>query len=619
VWFIALIAVQLLPSSQEPPGGVAVDSSRVVADARDAQARFERARVFNAPWGHWSGGGTCDERIGRFCLRFTSGRDDETNPPRRPPPEADAVLSARASLDSALTVAAGQLPGDAWIAGQRTWYRGEAGDWEGALEAARACRSPEPGWCALLEGYAHHGAGNAVEAERSFGEGLAALPADEREKWLDLEPLLELDVVQALRRLPREERGYLEERIWALGNPLFLVGGNTLRSEHFARHTAARIQENARNPHGIRWGSDMTEILVRFGPLIAYERSREPGILLGPTPVSGRFSLDARGVFPSLEAILNASEAGPGEFPPAVHGARSRHSPPAVPRIRGLQARVSRFRRGDSLLVVAAWRVPEAPAWDTVPPVRVNEAGLFLVREGESEPLRFDLPDSPAGPDVSRPGFSSDAAPDSASPDLGSGVGVVRAPTGAWWLSLEAADTEGGRGWRFRQGLRQDPREPEEIQISDLLLLSLPGTPGSDAAAGGTGGGAPDRLEDHVGRALPTDTIAAGPIEVAWEIYGEPPDPDRLQFVIGVEREDRGLLRRAGEALRILSPVDPVEMRWEEGVADRRLDLDDPVRFRRVRLDLGGLGNGNWMLHVRLPLAGGEEVSSTTRVVIRSP
>jgi hypothetical protein len=614
VWFLALIAFQLLPSSQEPPRGVAIDSSRVVADARDAQARFERARVFHAPWGHWSGGGTCDERIGRFCLRFTSGRDDETTPPRRPPPEAEAVLAARASLDSTLTVAAGQIPGDAWIAGQRTFYRGEAGDWEGALEAARACRSPEPGWCALLEGYAHHGAGNAVEAERRFNEGVAALPADEREKWMDLEPLLELEVVQALRRLPAEERRYLEERIWALGNPFFLVGGNTLRSEHFARHTAARIQENARNPHGIRWGSDMTEILVRFGPLIAYERSRQPGILLGPTPVSGRFSLDARGVFPTLEAILNASEAGPGEFPPAVHGARSRHSPPAVPRIRGLQARVSRFRRGDSLLVVAAWRVPEAPPWDSVPPVRVNVAGLFLVREGESRPLRFDLPDSPGGPEV------SPDQQDPYTPNFRSGVGVVRAPTGAWWLSLEAADTEGGRGWRFRQGLRQEPREPEEIQLSDLLLLSPPESPGGDASAtGGAGGGPPDRLEDHVGRALPTDTIAPGPIEVAWEIYGEPPDPERLQFVIGVEREGRGLLRRAGEALRLLSPVDPVEMRWEEGVADRRSDLDDPVRFRRVQIDLGGLGNGNWLLHVRLPLEGREEVSSTARVVIRSP
>ncbi|CAN5699120.1 hypothetical protein BH23GEM11_BH23GEM11_08520 [soil metagenome] len=612
MWLLALIAIHLSPLSQEPPGDAALDSSRVVSEAREAQARFERARVFHAPWGNWSGGGTCDEQIGRFCLRFTSGRDDETTPPRVPPPEVEAVLTARARLDSALTVAAGKIPGDAWIAGQRTWYRGEAGDWEGALEAARACQSIEPGWCALLEGYAHHGAGHAVEAERRFDEGVAALPAAEREKWMDLEPLLELEVAQALRRLPAEERGLLEDRIWALGNPFFLVGGNTLRSEHFARHTAARIQERARNPHGIRWGQDMTEILVRFGPLVAFERSRQPGVLLGPTPVSGRFSLDARGVFPSLEAILNASEAGPREFPPAVHGARSRHSPPSVPRIRGLQARVSRFRRGDSLLVVAAWRVPEAPAWDSVPPVRVSEAGLFLVREGEAQPLRFDLPASPGGPEA-----SPDQASHPSFTSLRSGVGVVLAPTGAWWLSLEAADTEGGRGWRFRQGLRQDPREPGEIQISDLLLLSPPRSPGGDASA--TGGGPPDRLEDHVGRALPTDTIAAGPIEVAWEIYGEPPDPERLQFVIGIEREDRGLFRRAGEALRLLSPVDPVEMRWEEGVAGGRPDLHEPVRFRRLELDLGGLGNGDWILHVRLPLQGGEEVSSSARVVIRSP
>ena len=614
MWHILLLAV-LLPGLAGAGPVPPADSLQVAAEAREAQARFERVRVYHAPWGRWASGGSCDERIGRFCLRYSSEREDDLTPPYRPPAEVEAVKTARAVLDSVLAEAARLHPGDAWVAGQRTWYRGEVGDWTAALVAARACRSPEPGWCLLLEGYALHGAGQVAEAERSFDRGLAALPPEERDAWFAMEPLVELEVEQAIRRLRGEERAFLEARIWALGNPLFLSGGNALRTEHFARHTAARIRTDARNPHGLRWGDDMTEILVRFGPEVAYERSREPTFVLGPTPVTGRYSWDAKGVFPTLEGILSATEAPPEAFPAAVYRSRSRHATPLVPRIRRLEARTARFLRGDSILVVAAWQVPEPPPWDTVPALAVDRVALFLVEGGVAPPVRFDF-EGGSPMDVGPRGWDR-------------GVGVARVPAGDWWLSLEAVDSAGGRGWRHREGARREALAPGSVEMSDLLLLAPPESGGGAGQGGdetpeGSAGAEPrdgqDRLEDHLARALATDTLDAGPVEVAWEVYGDPPDPDRLRFVLGVEREEQGWFRRAGEALRILSPLDPVEIGWEERVVlpdDPGGASEIPVYFRRVELDLSGLGSGSWILRVRLPLPDGTEISSETRVVLR--
>jgi hypothetical protein len=580
-------------------GGVDPDSATLRSQARDAQIRFERVRVFRAPLGHGSASGTCDEVVGRFCLRFSATDETESRPPWRPPPEHPAVEEARATLDSTLASIAADLPSDGWVAGQRVFYRAEVGDWEGALEAALACRSPEPGWCGMLEGLARHGGGDPLGASRAFEDALELLPEEERRVLLDLESLLERPVQEALRALPQPERGWLEERLWLVGNPLFLAGPDALRNEHLARHVVARTRIDARNPHGLRWGDDLTELLVRFGPVVGWERVREPvGMISGPTQVSGRYSWDAKGIFPTLEGVLDPVSAPPEAFPAASFRARSRHATPTHPRIRALEARTTRFRRGaehDSLLVVTAWRVPPPAAWDSVPPRAVDEAALFLVGVSAAAPVRHE------------------AAPGEA------GVTLARAPGEGWWLSMEVGDQEGGRAWRHREGLPWAPLPPGRLALSDLLLLR----PDDDGPAPGP----EDRLEDHAGRALPSDTLEERRVEVAWEVYGLPRDPDRLRFVVAVEPEGRGLFRRAGEALRILSPMEPVEIRWEEGgmprpevpgaadpggapgdaVAGARGDTlagaradTLPPHFRRLTLDLSSLDRGAWWIRLRL-------------------
>jgi hypothetical protein len=584
MWFL-LLTVALAPTP------VQADSAAHLREARDAQARFERLRVHHAPWGRWSSGGACDEQVGRFCLRFTSERQDEPTPPFRPPPEAEAVERGRAALDSVLFAASRAHPGDAWVAGQLTWYRGDAGEWEAALEAARACRSPEPGWCDFLEGFALHGAGRIAESESRFRRALDALPDEERRRLVDPEWIVETDVARELRRRDGEARDRLVARIWALGNPLELAGGNALLTEHLSRHTAARIQADARNPYGLRWGDDMTELLVRFGAEVGWERARETTMVMGPPSVTGRFSGDAKGVLPGLEALLDPASAGGDAYPAASFRARSRHALPGFERVRGMDARVSRFLRGDSVLIVAAWRVPGVPAWDSVPPLEVSEGALFLMSEADGwRPRRFPLEGAREG------------------------VATALASQGDQVLSLELADPAGRRGWRFRRGIARDAGTPGpgEVGFSDLLLLR-PETPAPTSPAG-EAPPATERLEDHLHRALPSDTLEAGPVEVAWEVYGRPAGEERLPLVLSVERGERGLLRRAAEALRILSPVDPVQIRWEEGSRD-----GDPgaVPLRRIRLELGDLAPGSWILTLSLPLGDGTMARTTTQIVIR--
>ncbi len=598
-----LLALVLV--SATPTDAVASDSVALRSEARDAQTRFERVRVFRAPLGHGSAGGRCDEIVGRFCLRFTGTSEDERNPPWRPPPEHEAVVEARAELDATLARIAAELPADGWVAGQRVFYRAEVRDWEGALEAARACRSPDPGWCDLLEGLAYHGGGDAERATRAFDEALAALSEEARAELLELDALLERDLRAALQALPERERAWLEARIWLVGSPLFLAGPHALRNEHLARHVLARTRAEARNPHGLRWGNDLTELMVRFGPVVGWERVREPvGLVSGPTLVSGRYSWDPKGIFPRLGAVMDPASASAEDFPAAFFQARSRHATPTFPRIRGMEARTTRFRRGaalDSLLVVAAWRIPPPPSWDTVPPRSVDVAALFLLEEARGSPERFD----------GTPGET--------------GVVMARVARGGWWLSLEVADEAGGRAWRHREGVRGEPLAPGRLALSDLLLLE----PEEEEALPGPD----DRLENHLHRALPSDSLAGRRVELAWEVYGLPEDPGRLRFMVGVEREERGLFRRAGEALRLVSPLEPVEIRWEEGVVpvtpggnapDAHRPPSPPAserHFRRVTLDLSTLSPGAWTVRVRLegedPLPGQGEATAATRVVVR--
>ncbi|HUE95565.1 MAG TPA: hypothetical protein VMN39_02850, partial [Longimicrobiaceae bacterium] len=158
-FLLSLLAAGPLPGlGQGPSPSTAADSTRLHRSARSQQADFERIRRNRLPEVWRGGSGRCDERIGRFCLTHSRDRSNWEAPPEHP-----EVLVRRNELIENLERTARQLPGDDWVAGQWVRYLVEAGRFEEAIVAARACRA-EPSWCHALAGFAHHYGGLPARA-----------------------------------------------------------------------------------------------------------------------------------------------------------------------------------------------------------------------------------------------------------------------------------------------------------------------------------------------------------------------------------------------------------------------------------------------------------------------
>ncbi len=163
----------------------ASDSTRIRGQAEGAQARFERIRRRLLPY-VWAGGRRpCEERIGRLCL-WHGGEDDW-----EPVPDPSELVEARNDLLTILATAAGHIPADEWILGQRIRYLGEAGEWEDAARVARACGGAALSWCRVLEGFALHGMGRYETALQRFRRGFETMDSEEARKWQDPSVLLD--------------------------------------------------------------------------------------------------------------------------------------------------------------------------------------------------------------------------------------------------------------------------------------------------------------------------------------------------------------------------------------------------------------------------------------------
>lgn len=546
------------PRTAGPPP---VDSAAVLRDARGAQARFERLRVRHLPM-TWSGmGGTCDDRVGRMCIRH-SRSDDWTAPPEDP-----AITDARLELLEALGELEREVGGDDWILGQRVRYLGEAGRWDGARDLARECSGATGWWCLALEGMALHYEGRYWEAEDRFQNALGEMPRDLREEWEDPEFLLD-----------RNARGWLGEvgiqgrdRLWAMANPLVLVPGNDRWTEHLTRHTLARIHEGARNPYGMSWSRDLAEILVRYGPEAGFERQRDPPgrVGMGPPGVLGRFQPKSRRILPVGDQLRNPTAIPLGDWTLDERRARTRYAPSYAPRIRALEAQQAVFRRGDSILVVLGHRIPRGGEGDPEPGVGPFEKGLFLLTEDGVEVAR------------TRDEGGTD------------GVLTLQAPNGSYLASVEVWDPEEALAWRLRYGLEQEDLPRGVVSISDLVV-----TEPEDPSPGSLSGVLPS--------VLPFPSVPEGErLGIAWEVYNLSPGDMPVRFRLRVREEGPGFLRRIGQWLRLVTPERPTDVSWEE------VEEGTGVLFRAVNLDLEGLSPGRYELELSVELSGREPARAT--------
>ena len=296
----------------------------------------------------------CDVIIGRFCYWYDSTESEVIPEPRQ-------IREARLSLLSVLDSAASAVDSAAhsWVSGQRVRYLVEAGRADDALWAARGC-SGDGWWCPALAGLALHVSERYVEADSAFSQALSLMPEKQRCEWHDLQRIVGGAAAKRFSKASCPERARLANRLWHISQPFWSTPGNDLRTEHFARHTMASILAGAANPHGISWGADSRELMLRYGWAEWFTRRREDfvgaGIYTGPH-VTGHDREPSYHFFPASSRSMTRIAGDDWHLRDAL--APSRYAPRHLERLVELQHQLVRLPRGDSMEVLIRFDVAD--------------------------------------------------------------------------------------------------------------------------------------------------------------------------------------------------------------------------------------------------------------------
>ncbi|HUF76480.1 MAG TPA: hypothetical protein VMM35_09385 [Longimicrobiales bacterium] len=548
---------------------IVVDPGDVRGSARSAQARFERLRERHLPLTFSSGGGDCDEVVGRFCTWYGEGE-------WRPAPDPEEVQRLRAELLAELDSLQRLSPGDDWIVGQRVWYRAEGGDWEGALVTARGCAA-EAWWCEALEGLALHGLGRFVEAEVAFARALRDMDEERAREWRLLERVVDGDTRDWLRDLEHAGPDSLQaglEWLWRLADPLYVVQGNDRLTAHYARWTVATLKDEARNPHRTRWGDDMEELTVRHGWELGWERS--PSRTLGSSfTIMGHKHPEAREWMPAEAALAAPTTVAAGQLLADRRRPRSLYAPAYAPIILPMDAELTVFPRMDRTLVVATAFLPKDTTYHAD---HDHERPWLEPGEQAGMPDRIGLFALPVD------GGQTIERHDEGSTD---GTLLLDLPVGGYIVSVESWSPEQRRAGRLRLGLEARLVLPDIAALSDLLLLE------GDRPA-------PTSLQEALPAALPRARIRPGQrIAIAWEVAGLGFRPETLELEVSVDRTDRNILRRLGEFLGLTERPPSLALSWEEPAPTQPTH-----HFRHLALDLPELDPGTYQITLTLRTQG---------------
>ena len=569
VTFVASLAatLQLTAAGFEHPSAreTGRDSVRELRRARSAQDEFERTRRAHAPRTWDRPPRPCDDQIiGRFCYWY--GDTSESKPPEEP----SRIVSARKKLLGRLATAAKAISGDDWVAGQRMRYILEAGDTAGAVALAGECKATA-WWCDALRGFALHAARDYPAAEVAFNEALSRMPERERCRWTNLSPLLDGDTRKRYEKLPCAAREPENARIWWLADPFHAIPGNDRRTEHYARLTMARMHEQAWNAHGIPWGDDLRELVVRYGWATWWTRGEAPLHAPNNSPITGNSRTPAYHFLPEGKIATDARTA---DHSWSVEGllrngktAQEYYSPGYAISVSPLVDDAQLFKRGDSALVVVTY---DASKEEKLGGLTLDAAIALSSSERDSVLVRRVA-------NVSTTGHLT-----------------ATSPWRSMLLSLELLSPTGERAARARHWV--GPADTAAKGLSGMLLLEgdapLPST--LDAAL------------RHI--RISSEVSQGGKVGLYWEVYDVAPD-DTLLVTVAVQREGAGAMRRMAEALRLTRQWTPVTLAWRDPVAEARA-----IAGRSVLLDLSELSRGSYRIRLRVTRLGGETMLAERRI-----
>ncbi|HEX7980540.1 MAG TPA: hypothetical protein VF461_18195 [Gemmatimonadaceae bacterium] len=554
VAFQLQIAALPAPAAQGVSATHAADSTRDLKAARSAQATFEFVRRSNLPEG-FGGMGRCDVQLGRYCWWY-----DEF--PIKLPPEPNSIVRRRLSLIATLDSLGELHPGDDWIAAMRVHYRLDGKD--AALTAsadsvARTCRATT-WWCMALVGYANHLLGQSAAAESAFTGALQTMPDDERCKWQDISTLLPANTRHYYEGLSCEARHAVEDRYWILGRPRFSSGGNEWRSEFYVRKLQARLANQSATPQAGTWGRDAEELLLRYGWPVGWSKVERMTYVVPEQSVIGHDPSPSFNFAPD-EALYDTSASAQNDaWDMKVRTAESRFAPLKVRRVAPMAMQIARFRRGDSTLVVSAFKASDDSLFAAGPAV-----------------LGVTLPDGSIRT-VEGTGTSGTAM-----------LTVGRSPLLA---GVDVTDTTTSTLARARTLLRP-LATGTGLTVSDLLLFHAED-------------GAPESVGAALEKAIAGDTLyRERPIGVYWETYGVAAQGEALDVAVTVERIDRSWLRGVRQKLKLSDPDSPLRLHW----SDARPTESGEALSRAISLRLGNLEPGKY--RITMALGHGDEVAAT--------
>lgn len=581
------------------------DSAGLLKEAEHQQTRFESYRESRLPPSYNTEVAMCDELVGRLCFRHETGYDPL-------PQEPLEIGMARRELLQTLGQIGQRIPGDNWVLGQRVFYMGESGQWGRAQQLAKRCNGAELWWCKALVATTEHAMGQFVEAQATFEEAMKLMPPEVLSFWLEPGYLLDGDGRELYEQTAEADWSALHARMWKFADPLYLVDGNDRLTADYARRTIALIREKAANPFGMEWEDDLTQLVLRYGQEVAWERMRPPPQMgLRATDdryVVGRHESGGTDYVPPGRVIKEPSETKDGDWRLEHERPRSAYKAPYMANVQPFEAQTARFRRGDSLLVVAAFQ----PA--SVQPNRIarrgpqpgqsaesfgeTDGGLFGTAAADPSPVTGDPTEGTLESglflvdqhDLTTRGTRGNSA---------FGVLTYEAPPGQYLLSIEAFNQSASFGWRNRVGVSQNALPLGLAAVSDILLLDPDGP-------------LPETLDEAVPHAKKGVRIGPGePIRLAWEVYGLGRG-EVAEVTIGFDRGAPSILRIAGQFLGLLEPEgEPVLMSWEQAAPDVLGTV-----FRSVDLTLPDLDPGEYTIYVEVQLQGREAMVTSRRLYI---
>jgi hypothetical protein len=541
------------------PGITAAQQSRDSVEARRraerAQARFEQVRRQNLPRRYSGSGGNCDARIGRFCQW---NADDDTVEAKDPRVIRRARLGLLATLDSL----AKKSPRDGWIAGQRVRYLLEIENDTAALGVARDCKAAR-WWCSALEGLALQQKWNGSAADSAFARALREMPASERCRWTDMTPIIDYSVRKRFGKVGCGKNEALAERLWWVADPFWSLDGNDRRTEHYARHTMAKIFEPARIVYNLSWANDLREMIVRYGWARYWTMGYPPALDPFGGVVSGH---EATPNYHFVPVALSSDSAPSVSYDLGMDASAERYAPVIARRLVEIDPQVAVFRRGDSALVVAAYDVARRREFDSA----AVTAGLVVAHD-ERAPMYQD----------STSGFASSMS-----------VLVDPRPQ---MMSVEVVDLTGHRAaaWK-RMPLNLAPM-PAGISMSDVLLFD----PAEREVS---------TVDSAMITALGSSTVPRAKVGIYWETYGLARTDSAMPVSLTLTRVSQGALRRLGESIGLASKTNPLSIRWTQTMSLAS------VTSRSVVLDLSLVPRGKYQLRID---AGpeGKPVATTAKLI----